>query len=53
MAFMKHVFPKFRRPVAQMAVVLPWKMEREAAFSDAGRRPTASDIKGKGLYLKL
>lgn len=44
---MKHVFPKFRRPVAQMAVVLPCKMEQEAAISNAKRRPTPANIKAK------
>lgn len=46
MAFMKHVFPKFRRPVAQTAVVLPCKMEWEAP-SVMPRRPAASDTKGQ------
>lgn len=47
MAFIKHVFPKFRRPVAQMAVVLPCKMGQEEAISNAKRKLTVSNIEAK------
>lgn len=50
MAFMKHVFPKFRSPVAQMAVVLPYETGQEEAISNAKTRPLLQTPKQRPIF---
>lgn len=50
---MKHVLPKFRRPVAQMAVALPCNMEKEAISTAKNGSVIQTPMLSQGLCLKL
>lgn len=50
---MKHVLPKFRRPVAQMAVALPYNMEEEAISTAEDGSLFQTPTLSQGLCLKL